>query len=163
MHEIIIIFLAKYLVYLALLVAVGVIAYFLYKTRKFWFVSKVVLAGILSLVLSRLVKLFYFDPRPFVVHHTTPLIPHVADNGFPSDHVLLLATLGFLLVGISRTWGVFVLLLAALVGAGRVLAGVHHSIDVIGSFIISLISVYLINMAFAFWRKRKKENQNFNK
>ena len=31
---------------------------------------------------------FYYDPRPFIVGHFAPLIPHDADNGFPSDHPL---------------------------------------------------------------------------
>lgn len=35
----------------------------------------------------------YVDPRPFVVGHFTPLVPHAPDNGFPSDHTLLVSAL----------------------------------------------------------------------
>ena len=35
----------------------------------------------------------YYDPRPFTQTHIAPLIPHDPDNGFPSDHTVLLSAI----------------------------------------------------------------------
>src|SRR4051812_41640540 len=43
----------------------------------------------LMLILLIIAGFVYNDPRPFVAEHFTPLIPHSADNGFPSDHTLI--------------------------------------------------------------------------
>ena len=97
----------------------------------------------LSFVLSRISSYFYFNPRPFVVGEFTPLVQHVADNGFPSDHVLLVATVSMVIFLFNRPIGVGLILISILVGLGRVLSGVHHVVDIIGSFVIAFIAVYI--------------------
>lgn len=79
----------------------------------------------------------YVDPRPFVVGHFTPLIPHTLDNGFPSDHTLLVSALAAVIFPLDKKVSAIVWVLAALVGASRVYAGVHHPIDILGSLAIS--------------------------
>src|SRR3972149_11554511 len=46
---------------------------------------------------AKLASLFFYSPRPFVSDAITPLIPHVADNGFPSDHILLVSAIAAIL------------------------------------------------------------------
>jgi len=41
------------------------------------------LVCILAVVLAKGGGALYNEPRPFVVQHIAPLIPHEADNGFP--------------------------------------------------------------------------------
>ena len=43
----------------------------------------------LILIISGIASHLYYNPRPFVLGHFKPLIPHKADNGFPSHHMLL--------------------------------------------------------------------------
>jgi membrane-associated phospholipid phosphatase len=75
----------------------------------------------------------YTDPRPFAVGHFRPLIAHIADNGFPSDHALMAAAL-LAAVALARVrWALMVLPLAVVVEWARVGAGLHHPIDVVGS------------------------------
>lgn len=137
-----IIFIAKDLFLLAVIIA-GI--YFLRENRR---VQKqmlllAVLAFPISYLVAKIGSHLYYDPRPFVVTHIAPLIPHAADNGFPSDHALLLATLAAFLTVFNKKAGAVLWVIALLVGAARVLAGVHHPIDIIGSFIIGIAVTYL--------------------
>jgi undecaprenyl-diphosphatase len=75
------------------------------------------------------------------VEHFRPLIPHEADNGFPSDHALLAAGI-VAAVGFARLlWVLPFGLLAGLVDWARVGVGVHHPIDVLGSDAFVLLGV----------------------
>ena len=132
-----IIFVASYLYLVSVAVFAG---YFFYthggRRRRFLLFSIFTLP--LSYLTSLLAGLLYYDPRPFVVLHITPLIYHAADNGFPSDHALLTGTLAAIVTVFNRRLGVLLWILAILVGAARVVAGVHHSIDILASFGIAI-------------------------
>lgn len=141
MHEITIL-VAKYFIILS---GVGFL-YVLYKiprNEKINFVALAILGGILSLVLAKLASHFINDPRPFVQGHFTPWISHAADNGFPSDHTLLAAFLAWLCLAKSRKIGGTLLVVALLIGLARMAAGVHHSWDILGSFVIAGIGYLL--------------------
>ena len=96
-----------------------------------------------SLALTYLLALaaghLYYDPRPFVIGHFAPLLPHLPDNGFPSDHTLLVSALA--IIGTYLNWKLgFVLWVIALtVAVARVYVGLHHPIDVTGSIFIALV------------------------
>ncbi|HET8987287.1 MAG TPA: phosphatase PAP2 family protein [Humibacillus sp.] len=80
----------------------------------------------------------WFDPRPFAVDGHPPLVPHVADNGFPSDHTTMAAAIAGVVLAYRRRIGIALLLAAGLVGASRVTVHVHHVPDVVGGFAIGL-------------------------
>ncbi len=84
------------------------------------------------------VGLVYYDPRPFVVGHFTPLIAHSPDNGFPSDHSLLTSAVATLVAYFNFPLGLLLWVLALAVGASRVYAGIHHPIDVLGAYAFAL-------------------------
>ncbi len=86
---------------------------------------------------AKIASLLYFNPRPFVVGNFTPLIEHANNNGFPSDHTLLSGAIAMVVYFFSKKIGVFLLILAFLVGFARVLAGVHHFVDIMGSIVIA--------------------------
>ena len=131
------IFGAKYLYLLAVITA---LVYFLPLPRQKK--KELVLFGIITLPvmygISKIAGLLYYDPRPFVATHVPPLIPHEPDNGFPSDHVLLISAIASIIFPFSRKTSALVFFLAILVGISRVYAGIHHPIDVLGSMIIAL-------------------------
>jgi len=104
-------------------------------------------AAILTLLLSflgaQIAAALYNDPRPFVAGHYRPLIAHVADNGFPSDHSLAAAVI-VAVVGFARwLWSLPFVLLGGIIEAARVGAGLHHPIDVIGSDVVVSIAAVL--------------------
>src|SRR3989339_516158 len=99
-----IIFIAKYLVFVAAAIAVF---YLLKLSRK---IQKEILIFVLilfpvSYIAAKLISRFYFDPRPFVQGNFVPLIGHVADNGFPSDHTLLATAIAFAIFHFNKKLG----------------------------------------------------------
>jgi PAP2 superfamily len=84
---------------------------------KFGLAVQAIVALVIAVVLIQLAAVTHADPRPFVVDPSIrPLFPHLADNGFPSDHTTLAATVAFLVM-IYRWWlGAVLLDASALVG-----------------------------------------------
>ncbi|GAC1370324.1 MAG: hypothetical protein NVSMB39_3090 [Candidatus Saccharimonadales bacterium] len=101
-------------------------------------------AAVLAYGLAKIGSHFISDPRPFVTDGLAPLIPHAADNGFPSDHTLITSMLAFAVFFKNRLWGSVMLLVALAVGVSRVAAHVHHPLDIAGSFVISAIAVAIV-------------------
>ncbi len=133
------IFAAKYLFLLPVAI-IGI--YFLLQPRASW--KRMALFAIPAALLTYLFGLLgghlYFDPRPFVVGHFTPLVPHAPDNGFPSDHTLLVSAIAMIGTFWGRRLGAVLWAVAIIVAIARVYVGVHHPIDVIGSIVFAIIA-----------------------
>ena len=94
----------------------------------------------LAFVISIAAREMYYNPRPFVEYSFVPLIPHTADNGFPSDHTLLASAIASLFLFFNIRLSIFLWLLTGIVGLSRVYVGIHNFTDIIGSALIALIS-----------------------
>lgn len=138
---------AKYLLLLSFIIA-GLI--FLKETgeNKKKMVIVGFLSGAISSLLLKISSLAINDPRPFAVNHVIPLIPHAADNGFPSDHTLLTMWIAFVIFMFNRRVGFILMVISLIVGISRISALIHHPIDVIGSIVIAVIAVYLTNIIY---------------
>ena len=154
MADAVIIFIAQYLYLFVLLLGA---VFFFREPRGEWkqlIVCGAVVAA-LAFIASRVAAFFYYDPRPFVVGRFTPLFPHAADNGFPSDHALLTGAIATVVYLFNKKWSIAFWALAFLIGWARVASGVHHTTDIAGSFAIAIASgaVYY----FFIGRKRTPE------
>ncbi len=131
------IFGAKYLMVFALLIGT---AFFFIQSRDTQkrMLLFAITAGILALLTALVAGYLYTDPRPFVIGNFLPLIPHAADNGFPSDHTLMTALAAAVVYPFNRRVSVILWLITVLVGISRVYVGVHHPIDIIGSMLIGI-------------------------
>jgi undecaprenyl-diphosphatase len=105
-------------------------------------------AGLFAYVLGLIAGYLYYDPRPFVVEHFTPLVSHAANNGFPSDHTLLVSAFAMVALYWNRTLGVVLWVLAITVAVARVYVGVHHPLDVIGSIVLGAVGVSVVYWFF---------------
>src|SRR5258708_10419931 len=134
---------ANYLWYVIIVIA-G--AYFLVQSRAEQKRMLIFAALVLPLVYlsSILGGALYEDPRPFVVNHFVPLIPHKANNGFPSDHVLWSAATAAIIFPSNKYLSLILWLLTILVGASRVHAGVHHPIDIVGSMAMAILVAFIV-------------------
>jgi undecaprenyl-diphosphatase len=97
-----------------------------------------VAAGVVALALAKLAVKLYYDPRPFVHGACQAVVPHAADNGFPSDHTLLGAVMAAIVWRYSKLWSVIIGLLTIAVGTARVAGCIHSPIDIIGAFVIGI-------------------------
>lgn len=155
-----IIFGAKYLFLAIIIIALGFIIFSKREMQKDVIVF-FMMALPLIYVVAKIVSLFYYDARPFVVGNFVPLIPHDPDNGFPSDHTLISAAIASVIVFYSRKIGIVLWILTILVGISRVLSGVHHTIDIIASMIISLFVAWLLYTYIMPVIKKRKSYINF--
>jgi len=152
-HTLIIV-VAKYFIALPVLLA-GFQCIRLAKAQRLSFVVEIVAGGLLSLVLAFAASKFIHDPRPFVQGHFVPLIRHGTDNGFPSDHTLLAAYLGWTILIFSRPLGIGALLIALMIGSARMAAGIHHSWDIVGSFVISGMATAATYIAVQYMKSKQ--------
>src|SRR5713101_9663530 len=138
MFDTLLIIAAYYLWYVIIRIAV---VYFLFQPRGEQKRLLIFAALVLPLVyiVSILGGAFYNDPRPFVVGHFVPLIPHKANNGFPSDHVLWNAATAAIIFPSNKYLSLLLWVLTILVGASRVHVGVHRPIDIVGSIAMAVL------------------------
>ena len=127
--------------YLYIIIGFIAICYWLILPRRLK--GQVLVFGLIAAIVTyTLVKIggaVFYDPRPFVSAHTSPLIPHAVNNGFPSDHTALAAAIAVAIYPISRKFGLGLIALALIVGVSRILAHIHSPIDIIGSFVFAAI------------------------
>lgn len=141
-----IVFCAKYLIIVIGLFALG---YWLTLPRKQKTEVLIMgaITGIVAFILAKTGSAMFVDPRPFVSDGVTPLFAYTADNGFPSDHTLLGMVITMALLSVSRKWAVNIFVLTVIIGASRVLAGVHHPIDIVGSIVFGalggVVAIYI--------------------
>lgn len=145
MEKQLILFGAQYL-YLVIVVLAGVFIYLQSKELRFKLLISLVISFPLAYIVAKMGSVFFDSPRPFVLSGIPSLIPHAADNGFPSDHTLLSAACAALIFWCEKRLGTVLLALAFLVGYSRMLAGVHHLVDILGSIAIA------ISVAWGVWR-----------
>ena len=142
-----------------IIVVMGVVDLLLF-FRKRWLkllIATVVIGGIaylLSIIGTNLIS----DPRPFIETGKPPTISSSSDNGFPSDHTLLLATVAMLVTLANIRIGIVLWVLALLVGLSRVYVGVHHLLDVIGSLVIVAIAGAIYLLGRYLWLTRSNKN-----
>ncbi len=146
------VFIAQYLYFLVLLIAAIFFIVQPLAIKKSMVICGAIVAP-LSYAISRISSLLYYDPRPFVVGHFTPLIAHATDNGFPSDHVLLTGAVAMIVWFYNKKWSGGLWVLALLIGWARVYVGVHHVTDIAGSITIVLIAGAFYRLAVG---RRKK-------
>lgn len=155
MINILIVLIAKYLYIISVLVFVGIWICAKPERKK----SLVILSLIalpLAFVFARILNRIVINPRPFVVLQVEPLIAHSADNGFPSDHTLLTMTLAAIVYVFEKKWGVALTIIALMVGVARILALVHHPLDITGAILISVIATWIGVLIYK-WLKIKNK------
>lgn len=153
MIDALIIFAAEYLIFILTAVAAIYVLSMEMQSRKF-FLTVLLVASILALILDKISNRLVVSPRPFVIENITPLFPHIADNGFPSEHALFAMVIAGVVFVYNRKLGIVLGILAIIVGLARVIADVHHTIDVLGAYLIAMLSVgmgwYIVSRTMKF-------------
>jgi undecaprenyl-diphosphatase len=104
-------------------------------------------SAIIAYIISHFIKDFFAHPRPSVPH---PLLTPLDPYSFPSGHTSFAAALGFAMYTFHKRSGIILLILALIIGASRVLAGVHFWYDIVGGFALGALIAWI---AFLLTRK----------
>lgn len=151
-------FIAKYFILISIITALFV-WYRLPRAKKQSYIITAFVGAILAEVLAKIAGAMFYNPRPFVQGHFQPYFAHGNDNGFPSDHTLLAAYLALLVWRYDKKLGYGLGVIALLIGLSRVIAGVHHVVDIIGSVIIAALAVYLAGLiVHKLWHQKGTKN-----
>ncbi len=112
------------------------------KSQKFREYPYVIMAGLTSLLVGKLLSLVYQPDteRPFVEMGVTAGAAYIDNPGFPSDHVLLATIVALtVVVFVRKRWLNVVMVTSVIaISIGRVLALVHTPLDVIGGLVAGL-------------------------
>ena len=103
--------------------------------------------GIATLI-SELISQFYVRPRPFsVMPDVKLLVPHSADGGMPSHHMVFMVALVTMIYSMNHRLALVLGLLTLISGVARIAAGIHYPSDVIaGIFLGWLISTLYLRI-----------------
>lgn len=104
--------------------------------QKLAIYGRILVAGLTAYLVAKLMATLYQPAgmRPFELANVQPGAAYLNNPGFPSDHMLFVMAITYAVwYGTRRKWLVVTcLLLAILVGVGRVLALVHTPLDILG-------------------------------
>jgi undecaprenyl-diphosphatase len=149
MHSLIIA-VAQYLLFF-ILAATAAIWLLLPRHDKAGFAVQAAVSLVILVTLIKVAAGLHTDPRPFVVDPSIrALFAHPPDNGFPSDHTALAATLAFLVMIYRRRLGALLMAASIVVGAARMAAHVHHGQDIVAGLLIASLAV---GITAAIWRR----------
>lgn len=83
----------------------------------------------------------YNRPRPYEVFHSRPLIPKAKQGqSFPSRHVFSAFIIAMCWLFYEPPAGIMLLVMAAMLGALRVIGGVHFVSDVVVGALVGIVS-----------------------
>lgn len=141
------IFIAKYLVYLFPL---SLAFYWLWGNEKHidqqrTLACKAGVALIIALSISWFIGMIAPHARPFAANIGYNFLAHEATPSFPSNHGTFVFTiaLAYLFWHNSKRIGMLMLILGLAIAWARIYLGVHWPIDMVGAFIVALLSCAL--------------------
>jgi len=103
------------------------------------------LSAAIAYVAAFAIHHLYDRPRPYEAH---PSLPHpwssATDASFPSDHPSLSFAIAFAVLMFDGVAGAIFLVVAAIIGVGRLFIGAHYPGDVAGGFGLGLVVAFVV-------------------
>jgi membrane-associated phospholipid phosphatase len=157
----------SYLGELAIAIALTAIAIVTFAIRRQWLEAIFILATTSSVLLAFVMKELIHRTRPFpIAQNATGLIQSTNQYSYPSGHVLFFVVFfGFFaylawihLAGLARVTVIAICsALIILVGPSRVFLGAHWASDVLGSYIIGTLWLFILILAYQ-WAIRQRNH-----
>ena len=100
----------------------------------------------IAVITSELISQVYVRERPFVAMSGVKLlVPHGADGGMPSHHVVFMVAVAVMIYSIDRKMCYILLLITLISGIARVSAGIHYPSDILAGALLGWIipTIYL--------------------
>lgn len=102
-----------------------------------------VIGVIVTWILIFVIRLFIFEPRPFITLSINPLINEAGFAAFPSIHTALMAVTAFAYLFAKSKWTPLFIFFLIWVALARIYVGVHYPFDILGGVLVSFLAVYL--------------------
>lgn len=137
----IMIFITKYLIYLAFLFMLIISIKNKTNDKKAFILAIITLP--IAILLIKIVHIFFVEQRPFITYNLIPLTDNFTDLSFPSRHATIIAVLAFSYMYFKSKWSVLLLTSTTLIGLSRIYIGVHYPLDVLGGFVLGAVSLII--------------------
>lgn len=136
-------FIADFAVIAVVLLAAYALIFKIPRGQRYQAYCRILMAGLTAYMLAKFIGVIYQPEalRPFEQLGVEPGASYLDNPGFPSDHMLFVSAIVLAVWFETRqkTITIILVVLAGLVGLGRVLALVHTPLDVIGGIVIALL------------------------
>ena len=145
------IFFAEYLPYL--------LVFFLFlllllNFQKYWrMVVFSLTAGFLSRGITELIRIGWNRPRPFVENDVNLLIGYLRSYSFPSAHTAFFFAVSIIVLLCNKKIGAIFFVSAFLISVSRIYSGVHWPSDIMGGFLVGILSALLVGVLIKIKRK----------
>lgn len=96
-----------------------------------------------SILIIKIIHIFYFEPRPFIANNFIPLVKEANDASFPSRHTTISSVIAFSFLFFKSKWAPVFLFTALWIGLSRIYVGVHYPLDILGGFITAAIALII--------------------
>lgn len=154
--SLLVIFLASWLVWLEA-AAVLLLPKRLSSLSRRQLLSASAAAVILALFVNTVISVFYFRLRPFIALDFLPqILISPLSKSFPSDHAAVAFALAAVVFRRNKKIGRWLMLAAALVAFGRVLASVHYLSDVAAGAAVGVLSAIAAAGAMRFYQSQDR-------
>jgi undecaprenyl-diphosphatase len=101
-------------------------------------------AAALSYVVAFVIHHAYDRPRPYESHQISHPWSNTTDATFPSDHTTVSFGIAFAVLSFDVAAGAIFLVVAAIIGVGRLFIGAHYPSDVGAGIVIGLIAAGVV-------------------
>lgn len=102
-----------------------------------------VIGIIVAWILIFIIRLFIFEPRPYIALSINPLINVTNPAAFPSVHTTLMAVPASAYLFVKSKWAFLFMFFLVWVALARIYVGVHYPFDILGGLLVGFIAVYL--------------------
>ncbi len=136
------------------LLAAFALLYFLYnhedRKRGTKELAIVIGSGALAWVIAHIIKDLYPMPRPdMAIQAVMPLFAHgTGIDSFPSGHATFYSALATAIYFYHKKLGIFFVVCALIIGLARVMAGVHFPVDILGGFVLGIVTAFVMYLLF---------------
>jgi undecaprenyl-diphosphatase len=101
-------------------------------------------AAALSYVAAFVIHHIWDRPRPYMTHHIAHPWSNTTDASFPSDHTTVSFAIAFAVLAFDVATGVIFLVIALIIGVGRLFIGAHYPSDVGAGIVIGLLAAGVV-------------------
>lgn len=129
----------------------GVIILLLSVVFYLWFIEKnrnealhAVFSAALAAIFTLALKELFDQPRPFVTEDLKPMAGFYTSASFPSMHTSLAFSFTTTVALHQKRLGILLLIIASLIGFGRIAANVHFPEDIIAGAIVGTLIAFLM-------------------
>jgi membrane-associated phospholipid phosphatase len=102
------------------------------------------LAAAIAYVVNFVIHHVYDRARPYEAHHISHPWSSSTDASLPSDHTSLSFAIAFAVLMFDGVAGAIFLVLAVLIGVGRLFIGAHYPGDVLAGVLVGLVAALVV-------------------